>query len=163
MKLPASFSKFNKIELGALLAFIVYIIFPIGTPSALVPLIDSPIGYMAIIVGGIAVFLYSNPILGVLFIFVAYEIIRRSSKQLLPRDSDNRVVVQHMPMHIPVTEVASEMEKNLNMQQMVVPAGTSLEEEMVALRAPIGQGSPLDMAPPSFQPVSNKLNGASLL
>lgn len=163
MKLPASFSKFSRVEMAALVAFVLYIVLPINTPSALIPLIDSPIGYIAVIVGGIAIFTYSNPILGVLFIFVAYEIIRRSSKQAVPRDSDNRVVIQHMPSHIPITEVSSEMEKNMNLQQMAFPVTTSLEEEMVAIRAPIGQGSPMDMAPPSFQPVSNKLNGASLI
>lgn len=162
MKLPASFSKFTKIELAALLAFVVYIVFPINTPAALVPFIDTPIGYMLVIVAGIALFVYSNPILGVLFIFVAYEILRRSSKHQVPRHSDNRVVVQHLPTHVAVTEPSSELEKNANLQIMNPATSASLEEEIIAVRAPLGQGAPLDMVPPSYQPVANKLNGASL-
>lgn len=162
MKLPASFSKFTKIEIAVLLAFVVYVVFPINTPAALVPLIDTPIGYMLVIVAGISLFVYTNPILGVLFIFVAYELLRRSCKHQLPRHSDNRVVVQHLPTHVPITESSSEMEKNVNLLAMNPATSASLEEEIIAVRAPIGQGSPMDMMPPSYQPVAGKLNGASL-
>jgi hypothetical protein len=162
MKLPASFSKFTKIELAALLSFVVYIVFPLNTPPQLVPLIDNPIGYMLVIVAGISLFVYSNPILGVLFIFVAYELLRRSNSHNIPRHSDNRVVVEHLPTHVPVTEISSELEKNANLQMLNPVKSASLEEEIISVRAPIGEGAPLDMVPPSYHPVAHKVNGASL-
>ena len=59
-------------EIVVLVIFILYLIFPVTTPSALSPYIESPLGLLVLFCVTIGLFVYSHPVLGVLFIFVAY-------------------------------------------------------------------------------------------
>jgi hypothetical protein len=80
MKLLEQFKSLKSVEIGALILFILFIIFPFKLPLMVTNVFDSPLGLLLLFVIAIYLFFYTNPILGVIFIFVAYELIRRSSK-----------------------------------------------------------------------------------
>jgi hypothetical protein len=71
--------KMSPMDIGLLVVFIIYIIFPISTPGFLAHQINTPIGLVAIFGVAVALFAYSSPVIAVIFVFVAYELIRRSS------------------------------------------------------------------------------------
>ena len=75
-------------EILVLVIFVLYLILPVSTPSIMSPYIESPMGLLLIFGLTISLFIYSHPILGVLFIFVAYTLLRRSSTV---KNSDNYV------------------------------------------------------------------------
>ena len=63
--------------LAALLA--VYIVFQIQTPDFLAPLIDTIVGKVVVVAVALSLFAHSGPIVGVLGLVAAYELINRSS------------------------------------------------------------------------------------
>jgi hypothetical protein len=59
--------------------FVIYVIFPIPTPTSIAYLIDSSLGMIFIFCITLFLFLYTNPVLAITYVFVAYELLRRSS------------------------------------------------------------------------------------
>ena len=59
--------------------FVIYLILGLNTPRPIASVIDTLIGKIVIILLAIYLFIYTNPILGVIGFFVAYDLIRRSS------------------------------------------------------------------------------------
>ena len=59
--------------------FVLYLVMDFKTPDSLAPMIDSNIGKIAVIIVALMLFAYSNPILGVLGLLVAYQLIRGAS------------------------------------------------------------------------------------
>jgi hypothetical protein len=75
-------SLFKKENMGQLILsilFVIYLLMGYNTPISLAELIDTPVGKIAVIIVALCILSTSNPILGVLALFVAYELIRRSS------------------------------------------------------------------------------------
>jgi hypothetical protein len=139
------------LELAILAIFIVYIALPLKTPEGIANLVDSPLGVILLLISTIYLFVYtSNPLLGVIFILVAYELIRRSSQSSSVR-------------YIELTP--SQRQKDIQMVAMNPPKQTSLEEEIVEMRAPIGQSNIIQKPTAgNFKPVADKLiDGASML
>jgi hypothetical protein len=78
-------SLFKKENMGQLILsilFVIYLIMGYNTPMSLAELIDTPVGKIAVIIVALCILSTSNPILGILALFVAYELIRRSSLAL---------------------------------------------------------------------------------
>ena len=73
---------FKKQKTGELLLgilFAVYLIMGYPTPEPLANLVDTVVGKIFIFMIIIALFMYANPILAVLSLFVAFDLVRRSS------------------------------------------------------------------------------------
>ena len=141
------FKSFSTIELSLLIVFFIYIILPIHTPQFLSGAIDNPISL--VIMFGIAVylFMYSNPVLAILYIFVAYELLRRTSNSVVIK------AVQHTP---------SQARKDNEMKQMNPKKVETLEEEIVEKMAPVGRSDASIYVSSSYKPTAEKLVGASL-
>lgn len=79
----ASFSKLLKKEhMGELLlsiVFIIYLVLGYKTPQPIANVVDTMIGKIVIFITVVYMFLHTNPILAVLALFVAFDLIRRSS------------------------------------------------------------------------------------
>ena len=166
-------------EMVVLLVFIIYILFPIATPEWMKPLVRSSVGMLILFGITVSLFVYTNPALGVVYIFVAYEMLRRTMvganflntpdnnmqwissqeiKQELPisREVLQNPIVDTVPFNdIPRDTIAPEAPHSF--------AHRSLEEEIVDMRAPVGKGQPLEMVSSSFVPVAPTLKNASLL
>lgn len=142
MNIVSIFKSFQPIELLLIALFVIYIVFPIETPDAVAGMIDSPLGMVVLLAVTIYLFVYVNPILGVLYIFVAYELIRRSSAVAA------RVqIVQNTP---------SQSNKDAELKAMNPVQPQSLEEEIVQERAPIGVSPMVNMVDSNFLPVADK-------
>ncbi len=59
--------------------FVIYLVMGYRVPDSLAPIIDSSIGKVLIALMALVLFAYANPILGVLGIIVAYQLIRGAS------------------------------------------------------------------------------------
>jgi len=172
MKIPNLLKSIQSSEILLFVLFVVYLIFPIKTPVMVAPYIESPLGMVVIILITIYLFLYSNPILAILYIFVGYELIRRSSvsndtkmnplnkmifdgevKVMDPETSGQVAYIQNTP---------SEETRAAEMQSLNPKQKDTLEEDMVDEYAPIGMSAPIAVIESSFKPVSDNLKGASL-
>lgn len=148
MDITKMFQSLSKLELSLLVIFILYIIFPIDTPEFLADMIDSSLGMLTIFIVTIYLFFNVNPIIGIVYIFVAYELLRRSS------DRTGRVVItQHTP---------TQAKKDAEMKAMNPPRVETLEEEIINEMAPIGHSDPSSYIDTVFKPVADKLESASL-
>jgi hypothetical protein len=124
------------------------------------PYVDTPLGYVVIFLITLLLFVYTSPLLGIMYIFVAYELIRRSAS-FTPLPSGRKPSTQYMPTHVP-RAIVSQIEKDDELRELNPPRSSTLEEEMVQIRAPIGQSDPVKYTDSSFKPVAGNLQGASL-
>jgi hypothetical protein len=120
--------------------FVAYLIFRPESPPALTYFVDTPIGTTMIVVLTVYVFLYTHPIVGILSLFVAYEIVRRNNNMTLR-------MVQYKEVYPPKFD-----------EQPAVLAEKTLEEDIVAEHAPIH----VDVLP-SYKPVAEHVHNASTI
>ena len=73
------FKKSNYHHLALLVVLVLYCVLNIQTPSMLANLIDNIYGNIIVIVAAFYLFTHCHPIVGVIGLFAAYELIRRSS------------------------------------------------------------------------------------
>jgi hypothetical protein len=136
-------------EFGMLALFIIYLVMDIYPPELVASYIDSSLGMVATLLITLYVFMNYNPILGVVFLFVAYEIIRRSARV------NNRVP---MLLHTP-----SQAKKDAELAQMNPPVSSSLEEDIVRQMAPVGKSSMISYTMSEYKPVSSDIHNASTI
>ena len=148
MKLPQVFKSLSSLESSLLVVFILYLVLPIQTPQILAGAVDSPLGMLSIFIVTIYLFFYSNPVLAIVYVFVAYELLRRSS-QVTGRVS----MVQYTP---------TQVKKDSELRAMNPPVVETLEEQVVQKMAPIGRSDPIVYTSSTFKPVAEKIDGASM-
>ena len=154
MNFPDSFKidslkKAKPLEIFLFVIFILYIIIPFEIPYNVASFVNSSIGFVLLFIIAVSLFIYTNPILGVLYIIVAYELLRRSSVQPIFTS-----ILQNTP---------SQEIKDKEMRNMNPPVHTTLEEEVIQVRAPIGRSSEIELIDSQFKPVSDKIiSGSSL-
>ena len=141
----------SPIEIVLFVAFVVYLVFPIATPDVLANVIDTPLGIITLFIITLCLFVYTNPILGIIYIFVAYEVLRRSTKK----------VPVNTPSYFPNVTTPSESTKTAEMVRMNPPRATSLEEEMVHKMAPIGHSDQSVYIESAYKPVSENTKNAA--
>jgi hypothetical protein len=140
---------FSTVEAMLLIGFIIFIIAPISIPSFLAGIFDSSLGMLMLFVMTLFLFFYVNPILGVVFIFVSYELLRRSAQF-----TGRTAIMQYTP---------SQEKKNMQMKAMNPVKSESLEEEMVNKMAPVGHSDISVYTTSTFKPVADKVGSASLV
>jgi hypothetical protein len=151
MKIPAALSKMSIFEMVLFIIFLLYVVLPVGTPVFLAPYVDSVLGMVVLFCITIALFVYTTPILGVLYILVAYEALRRSSST---RGNTKAIIMEYTP---------SQANKDSDMKTMNPVVEKTVEEEVIEVRAPIGKSQPTEYVTTSFKPVAEKLEGASMV
>ena len=129
--------------------FVIYLVLDIYPPELLASYIDTSLGMVGILLTTLYVFMNFNPILGVVFLFVAYEIVRRSARV------NNRVP---MMLHTP-----SQAKKDAELAAMNPVASSSLEEDVVHQMAPVGKSSLISYTMSEYKPVSTDIHNASTL
>ena len=147
MKLPSSFTKMSTLEMSLAILFIFYIILPINTPESLEEIVNSPLFFILLFVVSIYLFTNVHPVVGVMFIFVAYELLRRSSKIV-----KKQVLVKHTP---------SEKVRDKELQTMNPTMKSTLEEQMIDELAPIGKSEIAPYVVSGFKPIAEEINNAS--
>jgi hypothetical protein len=151
MKLLDSIKSLKPLEIGALIVFILFVIFPVKVPIALTGVFDSPLGILFLLIITVSLFIYTNPILGVIFILVAYELIRRGS--LLTGKPISQVLSQ---------DNTSQESKDAVLKNLNPPQSTTLEEDIIQSMAPASKDF-IRLDGSDFKPVMTKTTGASMV
>jgi len=134
----------SPLEVILFVLFVAYLVFQPSTPPVLTPFVDNLFGTIVIISLALYMFLYMHPVLGVIGIFVAYELIRRTSTKTV-------AMIQYSPEQ-PV--------KDMEMKRMNPPKERTLEEAMVAKMAPVSDGGVIVT---DYVPVADDVRGASMI
>jgi hypothetical protein len=143
-------SLFKKQHMGELLLsilFIIYLIMGYKTPDPVANAVDTMVGKIVILMLVVYLFMHSNTILAVLSLFVAFDLIRRSSAT-----TGIDALRQYEPTEI----------KKSSQFTALNQFPYTLEQEVVAKMAPIMKsGSSLTQA--SYKPLLDNLHDASSL
>jgi hypothetical protein len=142
------FKKENVGQVVLILLFIIYLIMGYQTPEPLASAIDTIYGKVIIILIAISLFLYANPVLGVLGFFVAFDLIRRSTMT-----TGTYALEKYMP---------TEKKKATNLSYYNQFPYT-LEQEVVKKMAPAKSGPDLMGSAPSYTPILDNLYDAAPL
>jgi len=141
------FKKQHTGELILAILFIIYLIMGYKTPEPVANLVDSLIGKVVIFIIVIYLFNYSNPILAVLSLFVAFDLIRRSSTV---------TGIDALQKYAPTEE------KKMSQFTAFNQFPYTLEQEVVAKMAPlVKSGSSISQA--SYKPLLEDLHDATPL
>jgi len=139
------FKKQHMGELVLVIIFIVYLILGLKTPEPIANIIDTLVGKIVIILIVIYLFMHANPILAVLALFVAFDLMRRSSAA-----TGFDALKKYAPSE----------EKKVSQFTAFNQFPYTLEQEVVAKMAPImNSGSSLTQA--SYKPLLDNLYDAS--
>lgn len=138
--------KQNPYENGLAVLLVAYIVLNIKTPSMLTKAIDSTVGNVVVVVIALSLFYTKNPVLIVLGVITAYEIIRRSSI------STGTYAIEH--------SLASEKKKAKAMKKYNAPVEKTLEEQMVSAIPPVSSG---DITAAPYTPALTKSHGATMI
>ena len=135
------FKTARKHEMLLTVLIILYIVLNVPTPDVIAPYVDTPLGNIVVVLIAISLFTHSHAVVGVLGLFAAYTLIRRSSSSAA------------VEAYVPSEKRKSEELSAYN--QFPV----TLEEQIVALRAPLAD-TEVGSATASFHP--NQLDQTSL-
>lgn len=139
------FKKQHMGELVLVILFIVYLILGLKTPEPIANVIDTLVGKIVIILIVIYLFMHANPILAVLALFVAFDLIRRSSAA---------TGIDALKKYAPSEE------KKFTQFTAFNQFPYTLEQEVVAKMAPIMK-SGLSLTQASYKPLLDNLYDAS--
>jgi len=140
------FKKENYGQLALLILFIIYLIMEYQMPDPVAQIIDSVYGKVVVILIAIVLFVYANPVLGVVGFFVAFDLIRRSTVS-----TGNYALEQYAP---------TEQKKYTNLTAYNQFPYT-LEQEVVKKMAPVKAGETTEAA--SYTPILDNLYDAAPL
>ena len=141
-------SLFKKQHMGELLLsilFIIYLIMWYKTPDPVANAVDTMVGKIVILMLVVYLFMHSNTILAVLSLFVAFDLIRRSSAV-----TGIDALRQYEPTEI----------KKSSQFTALNQFPYTLEQEVVKKMAPIVQGGS-SMSKASYSPILEDLHDAS--
>lgn len=139
------FKKENMGELALAILLIVYLVLGFRTPDAIAGMVDTLVGKIVMFVIVIFLFLHANPLLAVLALFVAFDLMRRSS------------VATGIDA---LQKFAPSEEKRTSQFTAYNQFPYTLEQEVVAKMAPmVSAGSSLTQA--SYKPMLDNLYDAS--
>ena len=142
-----TFKKMSKLEVGLSILFALFIVLPLGLPDLLANFIDSALGMLTLFGLTVYLFYHVSPVVAVLFVFVAYELLRRSSKKT------GKAVIQK---HTPTQEKKDEKMKKMNPIKK-----ETLEEEIVDKMAPVGKSDIISYVTTGFSPLAEEIGSAS--
>lgn len=141
------FKKENMSQLSLAILFIIYLIMGYETPEMVANIVDTLVGKIVIFIMVIIIFMNANPILAVLSLFVAFDLMRRSSAA---------TGIDALKKYLPTEEKKTSQFTAFNQYPY------TLEQEVVKKMAPIVQsGSSLTKA--SYKPLLENLHDASTI
>lgn len=158
---------FSQFDLLLAVIFIIYLVLPIRTPEYLAQSNISIGASLFFLTVTVLLFMYTNPIIAILYIFVVYEIVRRSYETIKVTSRSYSVPNIESPEYQDSRkkEVRSKVLKPKEMpteingpESSFSNDQSSLETEMVNKMSPIGR-SDIDQHAPnsSFSPVYDKI------
>ena len=148
MKFLSFMDSLTNVETAVIVMLISYLALPIQLPDMFANMVDSPIGTIGIFILSVYLFFNANPLIAVLFVFVAYEMFRRSSNATGKAD-----MIKYTP---------TQARKDEKMKKMNPVKTTSLEEEVVNEMAPVGKSDISVFTTSTYKPVAENVGSASM-
>ena len=143
--LEGLFKKQKKGEVLLTILFVIYILMRYKIPEYIASLIDTVYGKIIVVTIAILLFSYTNPVLGVLGFYIAFDLIKRSAES-----SGSYGLQKYVP-----TE-----EKKACQLSLYNQFPYTLEQEVVSKMAPINKKDDT-FSPPSFSPILDDLHEAA--
>jgi hypothetical protein len=141
------FKKEHTGQLILVVVFVIYLILGYKTPANIANLVDTLVGKIVILIVVLYLFMHANPILAVLAMFVAFDLLRRSSLS-----TGLGALEKYAP-----TE-----EKKMSQFTAFNQFPYTLEQEVVSKMAPIVR-SGSSLMPSTYKPLLDNLHDASQL
>ena len=151
------FEKKHRGQLILNILLIIYLILGTRLPNSLSNMIDTPIGKIIIALGALILFMNSNPILGVIIILVAFEMIRRSSNKVSNVDYNTGYSTEFNPSLDPYYPTE---EKKWSPFSAHHQFPYTLEQEVVKKMAPI-RNKNYSKKKYSYKPILDDLHDAA--
>ena len=139
------FKKEQMSQLLLIILFIIYLIMGYKTPEPIANIVDTLIGKIIIFIIVIMLFIHANPILAVLALFVAFDLLRRASET---------TGIDALKRYLPTEEKKSSQFTAFNQYPY------TLEQEVVKKMAPLVRNSS-NLSKASYKPLLDNLYGAS--
>lgn len=149
MNLLNSLKKMSQLEMILAVLFVLFVILPIELPDMTAQLIDSSMGMIAVFAMAVYMFFNVTPVLAILFVFVAYELLRRSSTK-----TGKAIIMKYTP---------TQQKKDEKMKKMNPVKKETLEEEIVDKMAPVGKSDIASYVSTSFSPIAEDIGSASMV
>jgi len=127
------------------LVFSIYLVMGYPTPEPVAAVVDTLVGKLVIMFVVISLFVYANPIVAVLSLLVAFDLMRRSSKS---------TGIDALARYAPTER------KKMSQFTAFNQFPYTLEQDVVKKMAPIVQGG-YTMTKPTFKPVLEQQHNAS--
>jgi len=133
-------------EMVLLVVLVIYIMFDISTPSMLAEYIDTVYGNIMVVVLALTLFLSTHPVIGILGLFSAYELIKRSKHNASGPSSLNALIHQVAP---------GESYRSKYMEATQATYNSNLEDSLVSQVPMLSAQSPANYrdANSNFQPI----------
>ena len=148
MKFLSFMDSLTNVETAVIVMLISYLALPIQLPDMFANMVDSPMGTIGIFILSVYLFFNANPLIAVLFVFVAYEMFRRSSNA-----TGKAAMIKYTP---------TQARKDEKMKKMNPVKTTSLEEEVVNEMAPVGNSYISVFTTSTYKPVAENVGSASM-
>ena len=148
MKFLSFMDSLTNVETAVIVMLISYLALPIQFPDMFANMVDSPMGTIGIFILSVYLFFNANPLIAVLFVFVAYEMFRRSSNV-----TGKAAMIKYTP---------TQARKDEKMKKMNPVKTTSLEEEVVNEMAPVGKSDISVFTTSTYKPVAENVGSASM-
>ena len=178
MKFTSPFKDFSTTEFYLFGLLIIYLVIPFKTPSFLHNLMINPIGLIFLLSLVVAMFLYTPPILAIVFVLVIYELLRRDSNSdktyhATPYVADNTVqqynYIADPVLHESIESKGEIMNKPTDSkpylepkhETVFLPTGETLEEQLVSERAPMDYSQGGNVTDSNFKPMSENTIGTA--
>jgi Na+/pantothenate symporter len=139
------FKQENSSELILFILMILYIILGLKTPEPIANIINTAFGKLFIFLIVLYLFLYANPILAILFLYVAFQLISKSNMNI-----NTRAMQRFLPSE------STKMSQFSAFNQFPY----TLEQEVVKKMAPIVQ-SGSSLTPVSYSPLIDNIHDAA--
>ena len=147
--LTSLFKKEHVGQMALTILFLIYLIMGYKTPEPIANVIDTLVGKIVVVIVALSLFIHVNPILGVLGLLVAYDLIRRSS---ISTGSD--ALQRYMPTQQKVNSQFTAFNQ----------FPYTLEQEVVKKMAPLNKTSEFLTGPSaSYKPLLDNTRDAAYL
>ena len=164
MNFKSGLQNMRKIDLVVIAVIAIFLVFPVYIPPAFIPFIENPLTLVLFFVGIVYTFFFYSPIIGVLSIFLVYEILRRNFSG--PTRSSSTATTFPQQNQQQVHQAAA---SNMNPPEMNAPYTTNLGEgtlevDVISRLAPVSPST--DTTAPNapyllFVPPSSSLGTAA--
>ena len=171
--------KLSVLEIVASLLLVIYLLVDVSTPNYMKSILKTQMGMIMLLVLLVLIGCYANPLVTLLVIFAAYEMVRRSLLEGFeepgseegeePESEEGEVKYDDEGRELgpdgkplPDSDEGDEDEQKLP-DEVDIPEGfKNLETEMVKEMAPVGKSNKIVYNVSSYKPVENNVTGTSL-